>query len=719
MKRSGLILFLIVMLGISFSTSIFAQQKSIRLIDPQGMWRTDKATMDSLTVIIKPEGAYTMLSYMVNISTDRTRFNSITDTLEIESYFQLPENAIVNDSWLWVEDTLVFADLIDRWTANSIYEDIVRRTRRDPSIWYMNSPINYEFRLFPLAGTKYRKFLISFMIPNRIENGKFVLDVPDLWFGLVNQPNFVNVVFVSDKNYSSINYPFSDNDEFLENTNNFFGKHHFRQLRMADFMQSRKFVYSGPIKDGLHLSKYKVGNERYYQLALDFGSLMSEREPAKHLFIFEYVSDKSRDNRTVTLSRFLDNIRGSYKHGDQINIVFTNPIGQISMLSDDWILIDNDNPAIFDDKIKQFSLAQTAGFVNLPAMIYKAIEFTKEDENDPKIIIFSNSDDFGDFAIANQLLNQIRELTQNKIVFYALDHANSATIKKYKINNLNYHGNHYFYHNLAKMTRGEYFNIWSFGNNLINLFSQLNQSLFSYPKDINYHILTGGGFAYQSFEPLKNLSKNGTLVNVGKYVGDDDFTFRLTYLIDNQPYFKDINLKNNEITDNLKIPQIWMGNYIKSIEFTNPQSNKTVIDIIELSMAYRVLSRYTAFLALEPWMRDSIFGQEQGNQDVTDVLEKIEKLSSEFSITVNPNPATINANIILATGIETSIESIILYNIQGRIVKTLNIPGGILSGDYTLFWDLTDDSGNRVPAGIYYVIVNTGFKSFTQKFIVN
>jgi len=76
----------------------------------------------------------------------------------------LPENAIVDDSWLWIGKDIIKAKLMDKWTATGIYEGIVKR-RKDPSILMKQSATQYELRVFPLVGNQTRKVKITYLMP--------------------------------------------------------------------------------------------------------------------------------------------------------------------------------------------------------------------------------------------------------------------------------------------------------------------------------------------------------------------------------------------------------------------------------------------------------------------------------------------------------------------------------------------------------------------------
>jgi hypothetical protein len=58
-----------------------------------------------------------------------------------------------------------------------------------------------------------------------------------------------------------------------------------------------------------------------------------------------------------------------------------------------------------------------------------------------------------------------------------------------------------------------------------------------------------------------------------------------------------------------------------------------------------------------------------------------------------------------------------VFDIQGRRIKTLH-DGFMTGGDHTAVWDLRDDTGRRVPAGVYFLRVASPFSRATEKVVV-
>jgi hypothetical protein len=715
--KKFIFLFVISSLVFNFS-NLLSQNTNIRLTDPQN-FRSSKATIDSLTIAVKPLGAYSQISYIINISTQNTIFNKIKDTVEIESFFNLPEQVIVNDSWLWVEDTLVYADLIDRWTANMIYEGIVHRARRDPSIFYKNSPTAYEFRLFPLAGTKYRKFLISFLVPNEVKADQIKIDIPTMYFSTAQMPDSVNLVFIEDPNYSAPKFLKSDGSvqELKSENNQFFDKHYISKTSKSNFLTQHNMFYTANKKNDFQISTFNSGNEKFYTLTGDFKNQLEQRKSVKQLYIIEYVPEKTSIKPEALLTSLADNINANFISGDSLNIAYINSNGVLAYLYPDWKGYEPDNSLTIASEIKSIS-TKIAKFTMLPYLLTQAVKFINENETGGSIVAIASSDIFGSTSIANPIIEQYLLESKFKIPFYSIDFCTDYYVKKYYINNTYYIGNNYLYSILASQTGGQVIDNANIATNLNKVINSLYNISLVMMSNLNLYISTDDGFTYQIYEPNNNTEPTSTkLFQVGKYVGSDNFNLRITYMIDNQPFIKELKISSTDIIkSNYAIPQIWVGNHLKALEKA-VQTNSVSKNIIDLSIKYRVLSKNTAFLALEPWMRDSIFKDDDDkDMDLTDV--KNELINNEILINTFPNPATIDCKISINSTLLNSIESINIYNSQGKIIRKLSINLAASGNETQILWDLVDENGSQVPSGIYYIIISDGIKTYTHKISV-
>ncbi len=131
----------------------------------------------------------------------------------------------------------------------------------------------------------------------------------------------------------------------------------------------------------------------------------------------------------------------------------------------------------------------------------------------------------------------------------------------------------------------------------------------------------------------------------------------------------------------------------------------------------RVAGVYELMHPCFQWMRDiepQIF-------DVTNIHcyeEGVDDGESELSGRVDylypsrPNPFAGRATIRFHLGAESDV-TIAVYDLNGRVVKTLADHERFDAGENSLTWDGTDDAGARVGAGVYWVKMTTasGFES--------
>jgi flagellar hook assembly protein FlgD len=62
--------------------------------------------------------------------------------------------------------------------------------------------------------------------------------------------------------------------------------------------------------------------------------------------------------------------------------------------------------------------------------------------------------------------------------------------------------------------------------------------------------------------------------------------------------------------------------------------------------------------------------------------------------------------------------SLCIYDATGRQVKSFNPESSIMNHESMFSWDGTDDRGKRLPAGIYFVELNTPERSGSGKVVL-
>jgi len=86
------------------------------------------------------------------------------------------------------------------------------------------------------------------------------------------------------------------------------------------------------------------------------------------------------------------------------------------------------------------------------------------------------------------------------------------------------------------------------------------------------------------------------------------------------------------------------------------------------------------------------------------------------NLSVAPNPFRTQTTVTAHWDKATEVD-IVIYNGNGLRVKTLQ-QGKQLPGSCTMPWDGTDDNGNLLPAGVYYVAMRVDGKEMENVKVV-
>jgi len=84
----------------------------------------------------------------------------------------------------------------------------------------------------------------------------------------------------------------------------------------------------------------------------------------------------------------------------------------------------------------------------------------------------------------------------------------------------------------------------------------------------------------------------------------------------------------------------------------------------------------------------------------TSTIESID--SSDFNVSVFPNPANPDVKLSFNITDETDIIVLNVYNVKGQKVKEL-INKKMSTGYHNITWDGKDSIGKKLPSGVYFI----------------
>lgn len=689
MKNPSLILCFVYAL---LAATTMSAQNSLRVGDPRNSWWTEQGTITEATVSVKPQGAYVEYGLYLTFSATGTQWANRNDSLEVALRFDLPAGAIVHDSWLWIGNDIIKGKILDRWTASAIYEGYVKR-RTDPSILFKQGATQYELRIFPMVGKATRRVKISYLLPAQWSQKSIQTDLP---ISLLRTSRYApEFTVLAWENPHGKTPKLLDSPGALQPQNPV-----YPTLYQADFknwLYPKNITYDAPLKNGYYISTLAEGNEGFYQVAFLPNSLAKTAAPKKFAFLFDYDANGGSLTPQHLLSEVKSNLLLHFTPTDSFNLIFSNLT--IKRAANYWLPATPQNiESAFKDAEKSL-----ASYSNLQSLLSNGVQFVQQNGGSGALFLLSNASQFSALQSANTLLNDIfKEMPPSRIPVHTVDCYTQYQNYTY-VNGQYYYGNAYLLSTLSGATRGNYYNMLNIGLTTVvkKAFGELDAPL----KAFDFHTKLADGFCYGRFDPTGNeevIFANRPVVQVGKYKGQFPFKIEVSGEINGSVVNGEIAVGEADLVkgDSL-LREMWFGQYISLLE-NEPQNAGIIGEVIETSLAERVLSRYTAFFCPEDPALIC-----QACLDETKLTDVDPEILPDSTLTAYPNPfrdaVTLTLNIGTATGRNAQLD---ILTVDGRLVRAFPLED--LSGENTLVWDGTNTEGNQAPAGIYMAILKLG-----------
>ena len=687
---------------------------SLRVQNPQTTWHYYQSSIDSATLSIKPKGAYFECGLYLTFSAKPIMYSN--DTFEVQMMFDLPEGSFVHDSWLWVNNQIVQASIIERNRAQLIYEGIVQR-RRDPSILYKNSSTQYELRVYPMAASGQRKVKITYMVPAIWGLSTVSCPVPmNIFKASAIVPN-VEILSYTDSIWNTPAITEVNNIAFSPVPSETFTKAVI-PAQSIQTLSDVNYTLQSPMQNGLFTSIYPIGTtEGYYQMVLMPSQAISLNNGQKTAFLFDYELGNSNSLPSDFLSKTRQVLLSNYSATDSFNLLFSQ--FSIYQYSPTWLPCDTHTINTIFNYLDQHN--PISSYSNLPSLLAQSIQFIKTHGNQGNMVLFTNTSNNNSPQVANQLVSDVLALMgPNKIPIHIAD-LQDLDLYYTWVNGQYYYGGEYLYSNLAILTGGNYENIrannsyyyynWRTFAETINALIEKMQGRIS---SCEVYTDATNGFCYSNFDNIKAgvAYINKPYIRIGRYSGNLPLTTELTGLYNGQVVSQSFTLNNYFEADSFT-RKMWVANYISEIEEQSNLSSQSIADVVNFSLNNRVLSKYTAFLALEP--SDSTLACTDCDDETTPGATSIsETTASPLSIKAFPNP--FSNEVSLQIHLEENTATIKIYNTLGQIVKefVLNNEAG---NDLTINWDGTDNNGETLSAGIYVVSLETAKTKTTIRIV--
>ena len=687
------------------SNIVFAYDR-LWIEDPQRPWRDGQGTIEEAVISVRPQGLYMEIGLYLTFSARGLNFDA-SDQLEVQYRFDLPENAIVHDLWLWVGDDIMRAKILDRWTASEIYEDIVDR-RRDPAILFKRNTRRHDLKVYPMFGNETRKVKLTYLVPaqwfaesvtaalptNLLRASEYPVEVFKLLYWPTEGWQNPRIVEFPDIPFSVV-----ENDaqgDFLR-----------ADIPREAIEANLHLAVDSPLNNGLYVNAMDIGGEGYYQMAYLPSEVLDHSINGKVAFLFDYDATKSTLTPQEVITSFKSTLRQHFTASDSFNIIFSNL--NIIRAGERWFAGDS---AGIDAAFASVGNNPMADYSNLPALLLNGINFIKNHGNMGSLMLISNSDNVGNYTVANSLIDDVMSEMNPAFPIHVADFLD-RNVRTYQFGGRSYRGNEYFYENIARMTNGHFQT--AAGSAYSDHLSQLFETLSGFLSSFDLHTTLANGFCFGRFNLGNNTQQvylDRPILQVGKYYGAFPFVVEASGVYNGDPFFNTIEIANNTAgaSDSL-IRKMWAGNHIQNLE-TGDNSDDAINEIVYQSIQERVLSLYTAFLALEP--NDStVFACEDCFDETGLVgIEDTGTLAEDDSLFLaypNPFNAETIIKIKLPARFQTGNEALAfrIFNIRGQLIRRFDSPTNA-NREYQFTWKGLDDGGSTVASGTYFFVVSNG-----------
>lgn len=722
-KRSnapfGAVLAFLCVLLLSVS-ALFAQDY-LSVNDPQRGYRTNGA-IDEATLTIRPRGIYLEYGLFLTFSAKGTFLvGNPYSSYNVESVlnFTLPANSLVTDSWLWVGDSVMRAQIMDRWTASSIYEAIVSR-RRDPSILTKNGSNNYELRVYPMLGGGTRKVKITYLVPMNWSATTVSAPLP---MGLLRTSAVplqkLTVLVWGQERWKAARVLENSTAKFSPVVDAVNGNYVKTELAFPQSVPTALTIaFDAPLQNGVYVNFFQKGTEGFYQMAVVPSETFADRVQAKKIaLVLDFDPSKTTG---VTFQQMLDGIKSTlltnFSKRDSFNVIFSRL--SVQRASPTWLPMD---AKIIDQTFRTISLM--ALYSNLPALLAESVSATKG--TDATVFLLSNSDQFTNSQNANQILKDVQALASPLPRIMIADVYNQYSYLY--ANGQYYYGNAYLYTNLARITGGSYAGIRSGSGTFDNVVSQTAQAVNNVSiNSLDLYTTMKSGFCYGRYTLTQggvatgstSIGNTPVILQTGKFTGTAPFVVNMSGFVYSSPVTRSIELMPQQMDNGDPFgEQIWAGNYIRAMETSPSLQNAVISDIIAMSIKNRVLSNYTAFLALEPNdtlkpctncdIKSDIAPDGRAIAINTAVEDHSANVGVNFAASPNPFSSETTLEITLAESFRPELCTVSIVNVMGQEIFTFDT--GSLSGEKKIRfrWSGETLGGGQAPTGMYFVVLKT------------
>ncbi|MDZ7318221.1 MAG: T9SS type A sorting domain-containing protein [candidate division KSB1 bacterium] len=663
--------------------------------------------VDEATLVVHPRGNFIEMNLYLTISYDfNSWFFKNYKELEFQWEFSLPEQAIMHDFWVWFGDSIMRAEILDKWTAELLFSDVSSPVRNPglltQSAANRDGQVAYRLRLFPIVRNEKKRFMIQYLLPARptVESLRAWLPTTQLVSQKSPGIDSLRIIYRYDDNPAE---PKIVGTTVLSS----------RQLQLAnawliiiplEFDQYVELVLPSPIRDKFYFSTFEQNGQKYYHFATYPPVVPKQQVPRRVLIVIDFNRYNTRDlDGEFLLSYLKETLQQAFNEADSINLMVAYDFPVVGDAH--WVSCSEANI----DRLFETIMKRTfPSYSNFQPLIEQAASFINRRPGTAEMLVITNTDEISlnesqRDIFADEIIAKFKAGT--KIHFIDLENKSSLMY--------NYNTGYYetqlesFYGKICQATAGNlYFLRFHSLKTILGAFFYEEISHF---ESIEVQLRFQNGYAHskhlmglhEGYYPL-----HFPIMEVGKYDGElpVDVTvlgkIRMTQVIDH------FTINPTDVTPGTaQIVASWYGDHIRSLLRSSSVANfATVNDIIKLSIDQRILTPYTGFLIFYPdeehgYCQDCIDETKLTEVEVNDVVP-----DSSFELVAFPNPFNSRVTLYVhAKEIAAASDlTLAVYNIRGQQVYSQRIAE---PQSAAITWRAENEQGQPLPSGVYFAVL--------------
>ncbi|MBU1097791.1 MAG: T9SS type A sorting domain-containing protein [Bacteroidetes bacterium] len=665
--------------------------------------------IDEASLVIRPAGNYVEFNLYMTVSYDfESWFFKNYNELEFLWEFNLPSDAIIHEFWYWEGDSIIAAQVLDKWTAELLFSDVSTPLRNPGLLTQANAnsdgQVAHQLKLFPIKRNEKRRFKIQYLVPGRptVENIRVWLPMTQLVSAKTPGIDKLKIYYKYDKQPYE---PKIIGTEVLASKNNV-DLAAWEITIPIEYDQFVELELPSPIKNNAYFSTYKKNNENFYHLAVYPPEAPKIVSPRNILFLIDFNRFNTADNDGDFLLSYLkESVLKALNSDDSINVIVA--YDDIIIGSDKWIGCTEGG---IDDLFNKVMKRSFPSYNNLLPLISKAQRFINNQKGNAEVLVITNTNTINlNDADKNNLAVDIINKFKSGTKLHFIDFDNKSYLR-YSYDGYYETQMQSFYGKMAYPTAGNLFFLRY--NTLKSIINSFLYEEISHFENIEVQMRFQDGYAHskhfiavhEGYYPMRT-----PILQIGKYSGQlpVELTVFGKYRMTNVKY----NLTITEadlVPGNEAIATSWYGGHIQSL-LKLPYNPLTISDIIDLSIEQKILTPYSGFLVFN--LDENNGYCEDCNDEIPDVTA-VDSLESEITMDVSVFPNPFNPTTTISYSLPHSGKvTIRIYNVLGEMVNEL-VDEEIQKGNHSITFN-----GSQLASGMY--ILTLQFNSDNKNYFAS